>query len=286
MSSRYSAESAASTSDSNEPGCESSPNAKPTQKPGQSSPGIGPECHVTRTLPDSTPSGCEVMAFNWQTGGDFRPGFSHNETQALHKGQTPAVFVPKRKQQPLKKLRNGGVIAREATQSTSFAEASRSCAKTSQSQENEPASPGKDQDCSMKPHESQTLFSDQGDGSSLRTYPDYLAPMEELTSGSFSRRWPTSGFTTSPGECWTADTSECPNEGGEYSSLPDVLEATVPSRFYLSQKAAAGILRRAEKRGKNLPPALDKALRALSGSEEPEATPNSTATEPMSQEAA
>jgi hypothetical protein len=88
--------------------------------------------------------------------------------------------------------------------------------------------------------------------------------MEELTSGSYSRRWPTSGFTTSPTEFWTADTSECPSGGGEYSSLPDVLEATVPERFYLSPKAAAGILRRAEKRGRELPEALESALRELS----------------------
>jgi hypothetical protein len=32
--------------------------------------------------------------------------------------------------------------------------------------------------------------------------------------------------------------------------LPDVLEADVHPRFYLSPRAAAGILRRAEKRGK------------------------------------
>lgn len=47
------------------------------------------------------------------------------------------------------------------------------------------------------------------------------------------------------------------------SSLPDVLEADVPLRFYLSPKAAAGILRRAAKRGRELPPALAEVLRAL-----------------------
>jgi hypothetical protein len=145
----------------------------------------------------------------------------------------------------------------------SFAAASP--AKTSQLPESEPALPGKEVDCSMTQHESQTLFSDQEDGSLLRTFPDYFPATKDATSPSYSRRWPTSGFTTSPGECWTADTSECPNGGGEYSSLLDVLEADVPPRFYLSPKAAAGILRRAEKRGKNLPPPLDKALRELSG---------------------
>jgi len=46
-------------------------------------------------------------------------------------------------------------------------------------------------------------------------------------------------------------------------SLSDVLVETsaVPQRFYLSQRACAGILRRAENRGKRLPDALLEALR-------------------------
>jgi hypothetical protein len=46
--------------------------------------------------------------------------------------------------------------------------------------------------------------------------------------------------------------------------LSDVLEAShrVPERYSLSQKACAGILRRAEKRGKKLPPMLEAALRS------------------------
>lgn len=78
-----------------------------------------------------------------------------------------------------------------------------------------------------------------------------------------------SGFTTSRGECWTAVTSECPSDAAASSSLADVLEADVPPRFYLSPKAAAGILRRARKRGRELPPALAEALRAL-GSQPPD----------------
>lgn len=83
-----------------------------------------------------------------------------------------------------------------------------------------------------------------------------------------SSRWSaassaTSGFTTSPGECWIAATSECPSDGDASSSLPDVLEADVHPRFSLSPKAAAGILRRAAKRGRELPQALAEALRAL-----------------------
>ena len=67
-----------------------------------------------------------------------------------------------------------------------------------------------------------------------------------------------------------------------FSSLPDVLEATVPSRFFLSPKAAAGILRRARKRGRDLPEPLERALRERL--EEETGATSSTATEPTSEE--
>jgi hypothetical protein len=41
----------------------------------------------------------------------------------------------------------------------------------------------------------------------------------------------------------------------------------VPQRFSLTAKACAGILRRAEKRGKSLPPQLAHALQAVADSE-------------------
>jgi len=67
----------------------------------------------------------------------------------------------------------------------------------------------------------------------------------------------------SPGVCWTLDISESPN-GAVACSLSDVLQTgAVPQRFYLSAKAAQGILRRAEKRERVLPSALLLALRAV-----------------------
>ena len=52
------------------------------------------------------------------------------------------------------------------------------------------------------------------------------------------------------------------------SSLLDVLEITsVPQRFYLSAKACKGILRRAERRGKELPSMLRQALLLAGGME-------------------
>ena len=47
----------------------------------------------------------------------------------------------------------------------------------------------------------------------------------------------------------------------ELKVLSDTLETgAVPQRYYLSAKACAGILRRAEKRGKKLPEQLQAAL--------------------------
>jgi hypothetical protein len=43
-----------------------------------------------------------------------------------------------------------------------------------------------------------------------------------------------------------------------------VLErGSIPRRYFLSGKACAGILRRAAKRGKTLPPLLESALRSV-----------------------
>lgn len=144
--------------------------------------------------------------------------------------------------------------------------AAASPAKTSASPGTGADSRENDQACSSSsPGSRASLFAPEG-GSSLRTYPDYFPPTEAATSPSYSRRWPTSGSWTGPGECWTHDTSECPSDGGAYSSLRDVLQEAAPARFSLSPKAAAGILRRAEKRDRALPEVLQTALRALAAS--------------------
>ena len=80
--------------------------------------------------------------------------------------------------------------------------------------------------------------------------------------------------TASHGECVTLNSSEwnhtlAPSLRDEgVSSLSDILETgDVPQRFYLSAKACRGILRRAAKRGKVLPPQLQAALQAVADSE-------------------
>jgi hypothetical protein len=60
--------------------------------------------------------------------------------------------------------------------------------------------------------------------------------------------------------CLTLSISEFPNDA-DVSLLSDVLETgKLQQKFYLSGKACAGILRRAEKRGKKLPGLLQAAL--------------------------
>lgn len=59
--------------------------------------------------------------------------------------------------------------------------------------------------------------------------------------------------------------SEWPNDAA-VCSLSQILETgPIPQQYYLSAKACAGILRRAEKRGKELPTILHQALRAVAG---------------------
>jgi hypothetical protein len=61
----------------------------------------------------------------------------------------------------------------------------------------------------------------------------------------------------------TLNTSEF-HSAAAACSLSDILETQdVPQRFYLSATACKGILRRAEKRGKTLPEALQAALMSV-----------------------
>lgn len=63
------------------------------------------------------------------------------------------------------------------------------------------------------------------------------------------------------GESWTLNTGESPNAVKE-SSLSQILQSSsdVPTKYYLSQKACTGILRRRGKMGKWLPKELIQAL--------------------------
>lgn len=71
------------------------------------------------------------------------------------------------------------------------------------------------------------------------------------------RFWQTDGAWR--GDCSTLNTGECPSVARE-STLSQILEVNVPEKYYLSARACDGILRRAERRGKDLPAMLKAAL--------------------------
>ena len=102
-------------------------------------------------------------------------------------------------------------------------------------------------------------------GWSGRTSPACCRLTEEKRLEPSSEGWGNSGMG-GPTESWTLSISDWPNDAS-VCSLSQVLEAgNVPRRFYLTPRACAGILRRAEKRGKQLPPSLQAALSAVAHS--------------------
>ena len=76
--------------------------------------------------------------------------------------------------------------------------------------------------------------------------------------------WETDGVSL--GVYSTHSFGECPSVAVE-SRLSQILEATPHPKYYLSAKACAGILRRAERRGKALPLELEQALVRQASSE-------------------
>lgn len=125
------------------------------------------------------------------------------------------------------------------------------------------------------PSPSSTLWSDTDlPPSSSRTFRDSSPAMPAATLGGSSVRWSGSG-TAWRGGSSTAAGSACPSAADGSSSsrcdavittLTDVLQPSAPQRYSLSGRAATGILRRAAKRGRALPPELEEALESLARS--------------------
>lgn len=100
------------------------------------------------------------------------------------------------------------------------------------------------------------------DGSLSKTCPVFCRPVEEWTWEPCSGSWGTSGIG-GPTVCLTLNTSVWPSDAVA-CSLSRILEREpVPQRYFLSPRACAGILRRAAKRGRELPAALREALGAV-----------------------
>lgn len=86
-------------------------------------------------------------------------------------------------------------------------------------------------------------------------------------SGGLTRVWLLDPKDGRRGASWMPNTSAWPN-GASVCLLSDVLETgPIPQKYFLSEKACRGILRRAEKRGKELPELLARALRVVAGLE-------------------
>lgn len=106
-------------------------------------------------------------------------------------------------------------------------------------------------------------------GWSGRTSPVSCQMMKDERWEPSSGSWGNSGMG-GPTECltlnmceWAASNTLSPSAAA-VCSLSDILEVQpVPQRYYLTAKACAGILRRAEKRGKELPAMLQRALEAV-----------------------
>ena len=117
------------------------------------------------------------------------------------------------------------------------------------------------------------------DGWFGRTSPESCPATKEGILEPSSGCWANSGMGSPTGFLtlnmseWTALDGLSLSDDG-VCSLSDILETgDVPQRFYLTERACRGILRRAEKRGKSLPPSLRAALEAVASE------PTSIATE-------
>ena len=107
------------------------------------------------------------------------------------------------------------------------------------------------------------LLQDIGPGGWFgRTSPASYPLTQDSTLPPSFEGWGNSGMGSRT-EFLTLNTSEWPSDAA-VCSLSDTLETgDLPQRFFLSATACQGILRRAEKRGKSLPPSLKKALESV-----------------------
>lgn len=140
-------------------------------------------------------------------------------------------------------------------------------AKTSASQESEPDLQANGAASSRK--SSALRQRSRRGGVSSRMFQGSLALAAGEILPSSSQGYGNAGLLSATG-FWTANISESPNEGVAVS-LSAVLQRQVSERYFLSPKAARGILRRAEKRGRKLPPPLEAALTVLASTHQDEA---------------
>ena len=233
MSDPSSPESAEWTTDSPEPVTDTSSSANGTPGAEKCSPHDGPERPSTRTS--------EMWVFErrfYERGEGGPPTLLPNIKATIKKGgdSVPLIFS-----------------------------AGASPARTSQSPDDDEDLQASEVASSSSSPGSSTLF--DPDGYSSRTFRVSSLATAVGTSEQSLERWPTSG-TAWDGGFSTAVSSECRSADGVCSSsepsLTEILQPPhdVPARYSLSARAAQGILRRALKRGRTLPPHLERALAA------------------------
>lgn len=142
-------------------------------------------------------------------------------------------------------------------------------ARTSPSPGRASGSPGSAPGSGGSSSGSSTLFDPEP--YSWRTWTSSSGRMVELISEPSWTRWSTGGMAWA-GECSTRSTSAC-RSGDDVCScspaLEDVLEASAPRRYWVSPRAARGILSRARRKSRELLPELEAALEAVAASSEP-----------------
>lgn len=110
-----------------------------------------------------------------------------------------------------------------------------------------------------------------------RMFPDFsLAELAE-TSSQFLPPWTASGIVEH-GQLLTLSSLALHSGDSAFSvcSLAEILEPSAAPKYYLSPRACRGILRRAAKRGRALPPQLEQALVAMAISQGDEETTTKT----------
>ena len=102
--------------------------------------------------------------------------------------------------------------------------------------------------------------------SSAKKLPLFLFLKTDGLKPDASAEWVTAAAPfPSLGDFTMPSFGESPREENA-SRLSQILEDSAPQKYYLSEKACAGILNRAQKRGKELPPELKEALLRQCGS--------------------
>lgn len=93
-----------------------------------------------------------------------------------------------------------------------------------------------------------------------RKSPIFLSLKRDGPTQDASKEWVMMEFPSAlPGDSTMLNTGECPNEE-RGSHLSQILEVNPPPKYSLSARACQGILNRANRRGKQLPEILEKAL--------------------------